>query len=48
MNNVIKGMIIVVILIYLLSPIDACPGPVDDLIAMLLGLAATRKLSAVE
>lgn len=35
MNGVLKGMLIVMLMIYVLSPIDLCPGPVDDLILLL-------------
>ena len=45
MNNVMKGMILVLIILYVLSPIDGCPGPVDDLIVILLGMAANKQLS---
>ena len=43
MNEAVKGMIIVLIVLYNVSPIDAIPGPVDDLIAALIGYAATRR-----
>ena len=42
MNDIAKGMIIVLIILYIVSPIDACPGPVDDIIVALIGFAATR------
>ena len=42
MNDVIKGMIVILMVIYVLSPIDLCPGPVDDLIVVLIGLAARK------
>ena len=45
MNNVMKGMILVLVILYVLSPIDGCPGPVDDLIVVLLGMAANKHLS---
>jgi len=38
-------IIIVVVLIYVISPIDAMPGPLDDVIVALLGIAANKKLS---
>ncbi len=45
MENFIKGIIVTIILIYILSPVDACPGPIDDLVVALLGLSKCRKLS---
>lgn len=42
MNDVAKGMLIVLIVLYVVSPIDACPGPIDDLIVAIIGIAATK------
>ena len=44
MNDLIKAMIIVLVIIYIISPIDAAPGPIDDLIVLLLGIAASKKI----
>lgn len=41
MNNGIKILILLVVILYIVSPVDACPGPVDDIVVALLGLAAT-------
>lgn len=35
MNGVSKGMLLVLLIIYIVSPMDLCPGPVDDLILFL-------------
>jgi uncharacterized membrane protein YkvA (DUF1232 family) len=40
MNGIAKGMIIVLVILYVVSPVDLAPGPIDDLIVMLLGVAA--------
>ncbi len=48
MNGVAKGMILVLVLIYLVSPLDLAPGPIDDLIVLLMGLAARKGISARE
>jgi uncharacterized membrane protein YkvA (DUF1232 family) len=37
-----KGMLIVLVILYVISPIDFVPGPVDDAIVILLGIAATH------
>lgn len=43
-NNVLKGMILVSMILYIVSPIDACPGPIDDIIVLLLGIAARKRI----
>ena len=48
MNGVAKGMILVLMILYIVSPIDACPGPIDDIIDLLIGLAATKGREALE
>lgn len=48
MNNIAKGMITVLIILYIISPIDACPGPIDDLIILLIGLAARKRANEIE
>lgn len=43
MDDVKKGMLIILLLLYIISPIDVCPGsPVDDIIVLLLGVAANK------
>lgn len=44
MNAVMKGMLIVLVIIYVISPIDFVPGPIDDFIIILIGLASQKKL----
>lgn len=43
MNGIIKGMLIILVILYVISPLDAVPGPVDDIIVALLGIALQRK-----
>ena len=38
MNGVMKGMLLILLIIYVLSPVDLCPGPVDDIILLLYAL----------
>ena len=47
-NNSMKTLILVVVLVYVISPIDAVPGPIDDVIVALLGMAARKHLTAAE
>lgn len=48
MSDVAKGIIIVLMILYIVSPIDACPGPIDDILVLLIGLAATKGNRAIE
>ena len=48
MNEVMKGMILVLMILYIVSPIDGCPGPVDDLIVLFIGLAAQKQIGSKE
>ncbi len=44
MNQLAKVLIMVFVILYIVSPVDACPGPIDDLIVLLLSIAAQRKI----
>lgn len=44
MNDLMKGLVIMAILMYIVSPIDTAPGPIDDIIVLLLGLASRKQL----
>ena len=48
MNDLMKGMILVLMILYIVSPLDVCPGPIDDLIVILIGMAAHKGLEVVE
>ena len=48
MDGVMKGVILVLMVLYIVSPIDACPGPIDDIIVLVIGLAATKGREALE
>ena len=45
MNNFMKGLVVMAVLMYIVSSIDACPGPIDDIIVLMLGLASRKKLA---
>ena len=40
--KVVKVLIFVLMIAYIVSPMDLCPGPMDDIIVLLIGLAATK------
>jgi len=48
MNDFGKTLVLVVVLLYIISPIDAVPGPIDDVIVALLGMAARKHLTTTE
>jgi hypothetical protein len=43
MNGAAKGMLMTLMIIYILSPVDACPGPIDDLLVLIIGIAASKE-----
>ena len=45
MNDLMKGLVIMAVLMYIVLPIDAAPGPIDDIIVLLLGLASRKQLA---
>ena len=48
MNGIAKGMPFVLLLLYVVSPVDLCPGPIDDIILMLVYFASSKASSAIE
>ncbi len=45
-QGLMKGMLIILVILYVVSPLDLCPGPIDDIIVVLLGLAAKKRITA--
>ena len=41
-SSIVKGMLIVIVILYIISPVDLMPGLVDDAIVLLLGTAAHK------
>ena len=37
-----RGLILLLMIVYVISPVDAYPGPIDDFIVIALGLAAKK------
>ena len=48
MSGLAKGILLVLVILYVISPIDLCPGPIDDIIVIVLGVAAQMKLGDCE
>ncbi|MBQ4219745.1 MAG: hypothetical protein II666_09370 [Butyrivibrio sp.] len=42
-RKIIKWLILAILVLYVVSPADLLPGPVDDLIAILLYLAGNKR-----
>lgn len=42
MRKFIMGMMFAFLLVYVVSPVDCLPGPIDDIFAILLFMAANR------
>ena len=34
MNDILKGMLFALVIVYIVSPLDLCPGIIDDLIVL--------------
>lgn len=48
MNGVIKGMLLVLLIVYVVSPMDLCPGPIDDIILLLCCIGGRKGVAALE
>lgn len=48
MSDIAKGMVLVLMILYIVSPVDACPGPIDDLIVLFIGIAARKGIKTAE
>ena len=42
MNNFGKFLLTIFMIIYVVSPVDACPGPIDDIIVIVLTQALKK------
>lgn len=47
MEKITKWLIITVLALYVISPVDLAPGPVDDAIAILIYMVAARRKHAI-
>ena len=44
-NGMIKGMLIALLVIYVISPLDIAPGPIDDVLLILMGIAGNKRVN---
>ena len=45
MDDFLRIVILLFMILYLVSPIDGCPGPIDDIIVLLVGTAIRKQLA---
>ena len=45
MNTFLKVLLIVIAVVYVVSPIDLLPGPIDDIIVIILTYLGEKKLT---
>ena len=43
-DDTMRVLVLIFVILYVLSPIDGCPGPIDDLIVIIMGAAVRRNL----
>ena len=43
MKNGMKGLVLVFVILYVISPIDICPGPIDDILLMVMAMGVQRR-----
>jgi len=48
MNGILKGMLLILLIIYIVSPVDLCPGPIDDIILLLCSVGGGALSSACD
>lgn len=48
MSGVLKGMLIVLIIAYIVSPVDLCPGPIDDILLILFSVCGSAATKTIE
>jgi len=46
MNDFLKGILFLALILYIVSPVDFVPGPIDDILLILMSVASeTRSLT---
>lgn len=45
-NGTLRALVLIFTILYLISPVDGFPGPIDDIIVALMALAAQRNLQS--
>lgn len=45
MDDMLQSAILILMILYLVSPIDGCPGLLDDAVVILAGMAIRKQLA---
>ena len=48
MNGFLKIIFLMLVVIYVISPIDMVPGPIDDVLLLLVTVASNYKRKVIE
>lgn len=48
MNRFMKGFLFALLIVYVVSPMDLVPGQIDDILAVILYLAANKNKLAID
>ena len=44
MNDLKKVLILIAVIIYVISPVDLCPGPIDEIILVICAYVSQRRV----
>ena len=47
MDGIVKGMLMILVVLYVISPLDFVPGPIDDLLLILFTVASQKRQTPV-
>lgn len=42
MDDMLKALLVLLVALYIVSPVDACPGPIDDLLLAVIAISQSR------
>ena len=45
-DETLSILVLFFVILYVISPLDGCPGPIDDLIVVIMGFAARKRLKS--
>lgn len=48
MERIMKWLVLGALALYVVSPVDLAPGPIDDAVAILIYMIAARRKRAIE
>ena len=47
-NKFLKGLLAILLAVYVISPADLCPGPIDDVLAIRIYFMANKNANFLE